>query len=176
MTKRLLLRRWRETDRASFAAMHRDREVMDDLGGPITEADSSCKFDGYVEAWAQYGFGRWAVESDGEFLGYVGVMPHRGDHPLGPHDEIGWRLDRRCWGHGYATEAAVAALRDAFDRVGLSEVLAYTAPENLRSQAVMDRLGLRREASRDFSMPYAPLGVWHGLVWVADARLFPPPG
>ena len=76
---------------------------------------------------------------------------------------------RSAWGHGYATEAARAALHDAFTRCGLTDVLAYTAPDNLRSQAVMARLGLRRDASRDFSEPVGER-MWRGLVWVATPR------
>jgi RimJ/RimL family protein N-acetyltransferase len=93
-------------------------------------------------------------------------MPSGNDHPLGPHFEIGWRLMRDAWGRGYATEAAAAALDDAFKRVGLSEVVSYTAPDNLRSQAVMKRLYLQRDSSRDFSANYEGVGIWHGLVWV----------
>ena len=115
------------------------------------------------------GYSRWCVETrEGGFLGYVGVMPSPPGHPLGPHAEIGWRLARSAWGHGYATEAARSALDDVFGRCGLAELLAYTAPDNLRSQAVMTRLELRRDPARDYSMPDGPR-IWHGLTWVATS-------
>ena len=167
-TPRTRLRCWREADREAFAAMHAHLEVMLDLGGPIGRVASDAKLDRYAAAFNRHGFCRWAVESrDGDFLGYAGVMPSPKDHPLGPHFDIGWRLVRRAWSHGYATEAARAALHDAFARVGLGEVVAYTAPDNLRSLAVMDRLRLQREPSRDFTAHYDSVGAWHGLVWVA---------
>lgn len=140
---------------------------MVDYGGPLDRAESDAKLDRYAAAFDQHRFTRWAVESrEGDFLGYAGIMPSRPAHPLGPHADIGWRLVRSAWGYGYATEAAEAALHDAFTRCGLTEVLAYTARDNLRSQAVMARLCLRRDPSRDFSVPDGPR-IWHGLIWVA---------
>jgi RimJ/RimL family protein N-acetyltransferase len=134
----------------------------------MSRTASDAKLDRYAAAFCRHGFCRWAVEGrDGDFLGYAGAMPSPPDHPLGPHVEVGWRLVRTAWGRGYATEAARAALQDAFVRVGLTEVFAYTAPENLRSQAVMNRLRLTRVPSRDFTANYAVGGAWHGLVWVA---------
>lgn len=166
-TPRTRLRCWKAADREAFAAMHADPEVMLDQGGPISRAESDAKLDRYAAAFDQHGFCRWAVESRaGEFLGYTGIMPSRPEHPIGAHIEIGWRLVRRAWGHGYATEAAEAALGDAFMRVGLTEVVAYTAPDNLRSQAVMARLRLQRDPSRDFIADYDSIGSWQGLVWV----------
>jgi RimJ/RimL family protein N-acetyltransferase len=147
--------------------MHADPEVMADAGGPLNRTTSDAKCDRYAAAFEQYGFTRWAVESlEGSFLGYAGVMPARPGHPLGPHADIGWRLVRSAWGHGYATEAAKAALQDAFTRCGLTEVLAYAAPDNPRSLAVMDRLRLQRDPSRDFTAEYGEVGIWRGLVWV----------
>ncbi|MGF6228679.1 RimJ/RimL family protein N-acetyltransferase [Inquilinus ginsengisoli] len=166
-TPRLRLRPWCDEDRDAFAALAADPEVMRDLGGPLDRAGSDAKLDRYRAAFDRHGFCRWAVESAaGEFLGYAGLMPLGPDHPLGPGAEIGWRLMRHAWGRGYATEAAAAALRDGFGRLGLAEILAYIAPDNLRSQAVMARLGLQRDPSRDFTATYDGV-AWHGLVWVA---------
>jgi RimJ/RimL family protein N-acetyltransferase len=166
-TPRMRLRSWQDADREAFATMNAHPEVMQDLGGPLPRAQSDAKLERYRRAFEDHGFCRWAMESrGGEFLGYAGVMPAQA-HPLGQHFEVGWRLVRGAWGHGYATEAARAALNDVFHRVGLTEVLSYTAPDNLRSQRVMERLGLRRDPSRDFTAEYDNVGRWHGLVWVA---------
>jgi RimJ/RimL family protein N-acetyltransferase len=166
-TPRTRLRCWGEADRDAFATMNADPEVMLDQGGPLSREKSDAKLNRYAAAFGQYGFCRWVVESrEGNFLGYAGIMPASPGHPLGPHIEIGWRLVRRAWGYGYATEAAGAALKDAFERAGLTEVLAYTAPDNFRSQAVMARLHLQRDSSRDFTADYDSIQAWRGLVWV----------
>jgi RimJ/RimL family protein N-acetyltransferase len=116
-------------------------EVTQDLGGPLGRIESDAKFDRYLAAFDRHGFCRWALEDlSGRFLGYTGVMPSRHGHPLGPHADIGWRLVHAAWGRGYATEAAKASLRDAFERVRLKEVLAYTSVDNVRSRAVIQRL------------------------------------
>jgi RimJ/RimL family protein N-acetyltransferase len=169
-TARLTLRPWNEHDRDAFAALNADPEVARDLGGPLSRAESDAKFDRYVATFARLGFSRLVVENaEQRFLGYAGVMPARPGHPLAPHAEIGWRLARSAWGKGYATEAARAALDDVFTRTKIAEVLAYTSIDNARSQAVMMRLGLRRDPSLDFDL--VQTGVpWHGLVWVAEMR------
>jgi RimJ/RimL family protein N-acetyltransferase len=132
----------------------------------LDRAQSDAKFDRYVAAFDRHGFCRWAIEdSDGQFLGYAGVMPSRPGHPLGPHADIGWRLIRSAWGRGYATEAARASLRDVFERALLKEVLAYTSADNIRSRAVIERLQLQRASSLDYSEPLGA-GMWRGLVWV----------
>jgi len=170
-TQRLRLRAWREHDRNAFAALNADPDVSRDLGGPLGRNASDAKLDRYIGAFNRLGFCRWAVETRaGDFLGYAGVMPVGATHPLGEHHDIGWRLTRAAWGHGYATEAAGAALEDVFSRAGLTEVLSYTAADNLRSRAVMARLNLSRDASRDFAVHDERLGPWHGLVWVARPR------
>lgn len=171
-TERLRLRPWRETDRVPLAAMHADAEVMADYRRLVAATESDAKLDRYQNAIDTLGFGRWALEDRaGRFLGYVGVMPNLPDHPRAPGHEVGWRLVRAAWGRGYATEAARAALADVFTRVGLAEVVSYTAPDNLRSQAVMARLALTRRPELDFTQRLED-GDWRGLVWSATRRLF----
>jgi RimJ/RimL family protein N-acetyltransferase len=170
-TERLLLRPWRADDLAPLAAMQADPEVMADYGGPQSRAASQAKLERYVAAFDAHGFTRWAVEAGGVFIGYVGVMPIFPGHPRDPGYEIGWRLVRAAWGKGWATEAARASLADAFGRAGLEEVLSYTAPDNLRSQAVMGRLGLTRRPELDFVQRLEDRD-WPGLVWSARREAF----
>jgi RimJ/RimL family protein N-acetyltransferase len=167
-TPRLILRPWIEGDLDAFAAMNADPEVMVDMPA-LDRGQSAAKLRRYQEAYDRHGYCRWALtDHGGDFLGYAGPMPLAEDHPCGPGAEIGWRLTRAAWGHGYVTEGAAAALKDAFERIGLAEVVSFTAPDNARSQAVMGRLNLTREPDRDFTAAY-PGGDWSGLVWVARA-------
>jgi RimJ/RimL family protein N-acetyltransferase len=140
--------------------MHADPAVMIDAS-TLTREKSDRKFDRYAVAFKRDGFCQWAVETlRGDFLGYAGVTRVGSDHPLGAHVGAGWRLVRRAWGQGYATEAIRPAFDDAFRREALARVLAYTSPDNTRSQAVMVRLGMRRERNLDFTAD-----GWTGLVW-----------
>lgn len=168
-TQRLILRPWRDGDMPAFAAIAADPEVMRDLGGPMDRATSDAKLGRYAATYGRVGYCRWAVTSRaGVLLGYAGIMPLDADHPLAGFVDIGWRLARHAWGHGYASEAARAALDDAFGRLGLSEVVAFTAPDNRRSQGVMKRAGMRRDPERDFVADFGAgrRSLW--LVWVAE--------
>jgi RimJ/RimL family protein N-acetyltransferase len=162
-TERLKLRPWRETDRDAFAAMNADAEVMHDYPAPLTHAESDAKLDRYQANIERLGYGRWLMErrEDGAFLGYVGVMPIWDDHPCAPGVVIGWRMIRRAWGFGYASEGAAAALRDGFERLKFLEIIAYTTPINARSRAVMERLAMTRDAARDYRDPlHGPFVVY----------------
>ncbi|MDB5465602.1 MAG: family N-acetyltransferase [Phenylobacterium sp.] len=158
-TGRLILRRWREADREPYAAMMADPEVADWLGGVLTRAEADARIDRSEATFEQHGFGRFALErqADGALVGYCGLMPVGEDLPEAPGVEIGWAVAREAWGQGYAPEAARAVLADAFGRLGLAEVVAYTTVGNVRSQAVMRRAGFVRMPDRDFDHPlFAP--------------------
>lgn len=155
-TPRLILRQWRESDRAPFAAMSADPEVMDWLGGTLLSREQSdAKIDVFVSQLDALGHGFLAVErkADGVFLGFIALAPIPPEPGLPKGVEIGWRLARRAWGGGYASEGAAAVLKDGLDRVGLAEIVSFTARTNLRSQAVMRRIGLRRRPDLDFDHP-----------------------
>jgi RimJ/RimL family protein N-acetyltransferase len=172
-TARTSLRPWRKADASAFAALHADAEVMRDLGGPLSRSQSDDKLHRYLAAFAEHGFCRWAVDDlDGNFIGYAGVMPVPAHYPVAPGFEIGWRFVRSAWGKGLAFEAAAAALKDVFVRTELTEVLSFTAPDNVRSQALMRRLELRRDEDRDFTVDCDGV-AWRGLVWVAERHDLP---
>jgi RimJ/RimL family protein N-acetyltransferase len=153
-TDRLILRDWREADQQPWAAMNADPEVRRYLGPPLTAGQAEAWTLNYQDDLDRHGYGFWALEvqATGEFIGFAGLdrvdeeMPFTGI-------ELGWRLARPAWGNGYATEAGHAALRYAFDELEVAAVVAVTAAINLRSQAVMRRLGMTTDAAEDFHDP-----------------------
>lgn len=161
-TARLTLRRWQPVDAGALSALHADSDVTAWLArGPMSVDEASdviARFDAHFDA---YGFCPWAVErrADGMLIGVCGLSHEvRATHPMAPCVEIMWRQARHAWGHGYVAEAAAAALADGFERIGLGEILAWTADTNLRSQHVMQRLGMQRQPARDFDHPALPEG------------------
>lgn len=158
-TGRLILRRFDQPgDRDAFAAICADPEVMEWLGGTLTRAEADARIDRVEASWEANGHGRYLVErkSDGAFLGWSGIMRAFETLPIAGVPEMGWRLVRDAWGQGYATEAAAAAIADGFQRLGFAEIWAFTNPGNLRSQAVMRRLGMTRRPDLDFEHPDQP--------------------
>jgi RimJ/RimL family protein N-acetyltransferase len=152
-TDRLVLRRWRESDREPFAAMNADPAVMEHMQGVLPRDRSDAFVDRIERHWDEVSWGLWAVEALGgaPFIGYVGLWP--ADYVAEGMVEVGWRLAREHWGHGYATEAAREALRFGFIDVGLTEIVSFTVPQNVRSRRVMERIGLLRDPSGDFDHP-----------------------
>ncbi|MCS5715594.1 GNAT family N-acetyltransferase [Herbiconiux sp. CPCC 205716] len=154
-TDRLLLRRWRASDHEPFAALNADPAVMEFFPAPLTRAESDAMAERADAGFDERGYGLWAVEltATGEFAGFVGLAPM----PDGFGGvEVGWRLARAFWGAGYATEAARASIRFAFETLGLPEVSSVTSVINVRSQAVMRRLGMT--PAEHFDSPRVPPG------------------
>jgi ribosomal-protein-alanine N-acetyltransferase len=161
-TERLILRRWLPRDLAPFAALNGDPEVMAHFPKPLTRGESDAMVARIEDRWASDGIGFAVAErrADGVFLGMVGLARVRFAAPT-PVDgavEVGWRLARAHWGQGYATEAARGWLEHGFGTMGLREIVAFTVPGNLASQAVMRRLGMREDPARGFDHPALPEG------------------
>jgi RimJ/RimL family protein N-acetyltransferase len=157
--ERVLLRGWLEEDLEPFAALNRDPRVMEHYPALLTRAESDAfVVEGAVPAFAERGFGPWAVEVAGvaPFIGYVGLKAPTFEARFTPCVEIGWRLAASAWGHGYATEAARLAIAYGFAEGGLDEIVSFTVPANRRSVAVMQRLGMR--ADGEFDHPRLPPG------------------
>ncbi|CAL9662749.1 GNAT family N-acetyltransferase [Streptomyces sp. NPDC059409] len=158
-TDRLLLRDWRASDLAPWAALNADPEVRAYFPGVLTREQSAASVAGFQADLDRRGWGWWAVEvaATGEFVGFAGLDPVDEGMPF-TGVEAGWRLARPAWGHGYATEAARTVVSHAFESLGLAEVLAVTAAGNLRSRAVMERLGMTHDPADDFDDPEVPEG------------------
>ena len=159
-TERLLLRRWRSADLEPFAELVADPEVQEHFPSVLDRAEAERAARRIDAHFDEHGYGLFAVEVRGgpPFVGYVGLQHVPFDAPFTPAIEIGWRLARSAWGHGYASEAARAALAFAFDEAGLDDVVSFTVPANRRSRAVMERIGLVRDTDGDFDHPNLAVG------------------
>jgi RimJ/RimL family protein N-acetyltransferase len=150
-TERLLMRRWQDSDRDPFAALNADPKTLVYFPSTLTRAQSDDLVDVIESRFDTQGFGLWALEvtATGEFIGFTGLNPMPEDVPGAGGMEVGWRLAQSAWHHGYATEAARAALDVAWNGAGLDEIWSMTAVLNTPSQAVMRRIGLTEVARWD---------------------------
>jgi RimJ/RimL family protein N-acetyltransferase len=159
-TERLVLRPWRDEDFASFAALNADPRVMEFF--PRTyNADESAEGMARIRGhFATHGFGLWAIQpiQGGPIIGMAGLAVPSFQAHFTPCVEVGWRLAVEHWGHGYATEAARAALAFGFNRLNLPEVVSFTTVKNRRSRRVMERLGMSHTPDDDFMHPAIPDG------------------
>lgn len=159
LTERLRLRRWVPADLAPFAVLNADPAVMAHFPDQLTRAESDAMVERIEAGFEEHGFGLWAVEElcSGTFCGFTGLSVPRFEAPFMPAVEVGWRLARPFWGRGYATEAGRAAI-DLGWSAGLSEIVSFTTAGNVRSRAVMERLGMTYDPADDFDHPRVPDG------------------
>jgi RimJ/RimL family protein N-acetyltransferase len=157
-TERLILRRWRASDRQPFAQINADPRVMEFFPRPLSAHESDALADQIEADFEQHGFGLCAAElsKDNSFVGFIGLaIPGFSSH-FTPCVEIGWRLSAACWGQGLATEGAREIVRQAFDVRLLKELVSFTVPANVRSRRVMEKLGMTCSAADDFDHPKMP--------------------
>ena len=162
-TPRLLLGTWSDEDSEALLALSRDPEVMRWFPALATRDQVEALVARHREALAGGQPGLYAVRTRASEpggsrpLGFVGLAVVRFPAPFAAPDsrpvEVGWRLRRDAWGHGYATEAAREALRHGFETLGLAGVVSFTAVANEPSRAVMRRLGMRHDPAGDFDHP-----------------------
>jgi RimJ/RimL family protein N-acetyltransferase len=158
-TTRLRLRQWRAPDREPFAALNADPSVMEYFPALMDHTASDAMANRCQSLIAERGWGLWAAEAKANhaFIGFVGLNIPTAALPFNPCIEIGWRLACPYWGAGLATEAAKAVLEVGFNQLGLPEIVSFTSLRNLRSQAVMKKLGMR-ESGASFDYPSIPIG------------------
>jgi len=164
-TKRLVLRPWKESDLEPFARLNADPRVMEFFPAVLSREESDAIAQRMQAKIAERGWGWWAVSVPGveDFIGFIGINdvdPSTFPAPFAPAVEIGWRIAYDHWGKGYAGEGALACLHYAFHVLGLDEIVAFTAVQNTRSQAVMKKIGMHRDPKDDFDHPKLPEGHW----------------
>ncbi len=163
-TERLLLRQWRDEDAAPLATIYAQPEFLEHMP-PVDLDGTRGQIERFRRQWTDEGFSHWAIEdpASGLLIGRIGLLRHRDWTPGGTPVEVGWTLDRAVWGRGLATEGGRAAL-DLWRRQLLDdhELISITTAENLRSRAVMERLGLTLRGST----------AWRGfeVIWYAIDR------
>ena len=142
-TERLLLRPFARHDLDEFASINADADVMRYIGDgkPQTRAQTEMRLNSILSHWDQHGFGLWAVveRASNALIGFCGLQYLDNTAEI----EIGYRLAKQFWGTGFATEAASATLRYAFEVLGLDRIVAVVQPENFASQSVIKKIGLR---------------------------------
>lgn len=155
-TDRVLLREWRDEDLPHFAQLNADAEVMRYFPATLTREESDALAMRIRLALAEQGWGLWAAEHEGEFIGFVGLARPRFEAHFTPCLELGWRLARSAHGKGLATEAAIAARDFALRELSNEPLVSFTVPQNLASRRVMEKLGLVYDG--DFEHPALPAG------------------
>lgn len=142
-TQRLILRPFASHDLDAFASMNADADVVRYIGDgkPQTRAQTQTRLNAILDHWEQHGFGLCAVvdKATRDFAGFCGLQYLDNTSEI----EVGYRLAKRFWGMGLASEAARASLRYGFEELGLDRIVAVVHPENVASQSVLEKVGLR---------------------------------
>jgi RimJ/RimL family protein N-acetyltransferase len=154
-TERLILRRWRDSDRSPFARLNADPRVMEFMPAPLEAPESDRMVDRIEQHFEARGFGLFAAELRAEecFIGFIGLSIPGFDAPFMPAVEVGWRLAFEHWGKGLATEGASEVMGYAFEILRFDRLVSFTTPLNLRSLNVMEKLGMTRNPADDFEHP-----------------------
>jgi 3-dehydroquinate dehydratase/shikimate dehydrogenase len=159
-TERLILRPWQEQDLEVFAKLNADPKVMEYFPATLSKTESDQLAKQIKTKMEEKGWGLWAVSVPGiaEFIGFIGLNQVSFSVPFTPAVEVGWRLASEHWKKGYATEGAKAALTYGFETLNLSEIVSFTATQNMRSRRVMERIGMHHSSKDDFEHPKLPEG------------------
>jgi RimJ/RimL family protein N-acetyltransferase len=159
-TERLLLRRWKDTDRGPFAEINADPRVMEFFPGCLTREESDQLMDDIESHFDNRGFGLFATElkAEGKLIGFIGLHVASFQARFTPCVEIGWRIAFPYWGEGLATEGSREVIRFAFERLRLESLVSFTSPENIASRRVMEKLGMTHDPAEDFDHPKLPPG------------------
>lgn len=146
-TEHLILRQWKEEDLLPYSKLTSNKEVMKFFPKNLSIEESNAaarKFMGLIEK-RKWGF--WAVEekSSSQFLGYAGLHVPSTQFPFSPCVEIGWRMEDKYWANGYVEEVGEEILKDAFNRIGLEDIVYFSSIHNKKAENILRKLGMKKE-------------------------------
>ncbi len=150
-SERLGFRNWIENDRAEFALLNADPEVMAHFPNTLTTEASNALLDRLQDHFEHHGYTYFAVEilETGAFIGFIGMAYQDYESAVTPATDIGWRLKKSAWGKGYATEGAKRCLKYAFEEHALERIIATCTLQNKSSENVMQKIGMTRKGKFD---------------------------
>ena len=145
-SQRLGFRNWKESDIIPFAKMNSDLEVMQYFPQPLSREETINLVNRIHLHFEKWGFGLWAVEEKESeiFIGFIGLNYADFESSFTPCIEIGWRLDSRFWGKGYASEGARLCLQKGFEEFNLKEIYSFTSVLNTKSENVMIKIEMKK--------------------------------
>lgn len=145
-TERLGFRNWEIKDIAKFAKINADEKVMQYFPKCLTYEETVNSVKNINFHFEKWGYGLWVVEEKKkkDFIGFIGLNHTDFKTSFSPCVEIGWRLDQKFWGLGYASEGAKLCLKKAFSDFGLKQIYSFTSVLNLKSENVMIKLGMQK--------------------------------
>ena len=154
-TKRLILRTWEPLDLEPMVLINQDPLVMEYFPSLQDRDKTQIFINRMNQHFKTYGYTLYAVQTQlhDECIGFIGLLNTHFDTHFTPAIEIGWRLSSKQWGKGYATEGALAVLKQGFIDLELDEIVSFTVAKNTRSRRVMEKLGLKHNPSDDFDHP-----------------------
>jgi RimJ/RimL family protein N-acetyltransferase len=159
-TPRLILREWQESDYEPYIGLNADARVMEFFPSVLSREETLAQIGRITDFISQNGYGFFALErkDNCQFIGFTGLNYVTFEADFTPCVEIGWRLSRENWGHGFATEAAKACLDYGFNRLELLEIYSFTSIHNTRSEQVMKKIGMVKAGV--FGHPSIAEGNW----------------
>lgn len=145
-SERLGFRNWRPDDLEMFASMNADAEVMAHFPKPLTSQESEAFLDRLQTHYETHRYYYFATEirQTGELIGFIGLAYQTYSTEFTPATDIGWRLKRSAWGHGYATEGAKRCLEFGFSELHLDQIIATCTIQNKKSEQVMKKIGMTK--------------------------------
>jgi RimJ/RimL family protein N-acetyltransferase len=150
-TERLYLRQWKSSDEDPYITMNMDKDVMEFFPSILTAEQSRDHIKRMMEQIDQNGYGLFAVEKkdDHSFIGFTGFSNPKFEAWFTPCTEIGWRINKKYWNKGFATEAAKACMAKGLKDFGLTEIYSWTSVHNTRSEKVMQKTGMEKVGEFD---------------------------